>query len=391
MNDKVRILSLYGNTVYYGHERSNIQVFHTLNSLGYDLLVLVNKKGIAEPAKEVLENDGIAYSPIIYPDWKDMRKPFTVVKFLKYLGKMFLHNISFIRHYLTIRPDFIYIANDFMYVNLIPAFLVCRCRIIYRIGDAPVVQWKPFDFFWRKFIVKRTYKFVYISEYIRRRVLMLGRDGYGDNVIYNYPPIRISAQVNPIPYEKRCFTFSYLGQIIEIKGVALFVEAALIICKQTPDVKFLIAGDLNYDVEFSKRLIFTVEKAGFPNRILFLDTVQNIADFFAKTDVLITPSIKEEPLGNVIVEAKQNKVPAIIFPSGGMPELIQHKTDGYICREKDLDSLVEALDYYLSDRAVAPIQGENAFRSMQTLNIGYDHFVQKWKKTIEGQINEVIL
>ncbi|RKD87717.1 glycosyltransferase family 4 protein [Mangrovibacterium diazotrophicum] len=381
---KQKVLALYGNRVFYGHERSNIQVFKTLTEGGTDLHILINKKGIAPQAKEILDKNQISYSQICYPDWADMRKPFTTWKVLKYGRKVIKHNLDFLKVHRQYKPDFVYIANDFMYINLIPSFLLINTKIIYRIGDAPVLTWKPFNFLWRNYIVRRTHKFVCISKYILGKVREAGRvTTPKDVIIYNFPPIRLPSK--EIPFEKKGLTFSYLGQIFENKGVALFVESAIEICKKYDHVYFTLAGSLLYANEFSQTLLEKVENSGYGDRITFLGSIENIESFFKNTDVLVTPSLKEEPLGNVIVEAKANRTPSIIFKSGGMPELINHLEDGFICAAKTCEGLNEAIEYYASKPEFIAKHGANAYSSIEKLQIEQQSFFTKWNNVFPSK------
>lgn len=374
-----RILALYGNSVYYGHERSNVQVFNLLKDEGLDLLVLTNKSGIAPEAEAVFKNKGIKYESITYPSWSDMRKPIKIAGILRYLYKVIVHNFVFYSKLLKFKPDYIYIANDFMYMSLVPSFILSNKKIIYRLGDAPVTGWKPFKILWEKYIVKRTYRFVCISQFIKDKLVDAGRvRSDKDIIIYNFPPVRTFKDKVAIPFIKQGIVFSYLGQLIDIKGVGLYIDAAIAICNKYEDVSFLLAGDLNYSRGFTDGLIAKVNASGHQGRILFLGSVENIQDLFAKTDVLITPSLKEEPLGNVLVEAKSYYTPSIIFNSGGMPELISHKHNGYVCQESTAAALQTAMQYYIDNKDLIAVHSSNAFASIKELGIGFTEYRENW-------------
>lgn len=373
-------MCLYGNALYYGHERSNIQVFKTLKELDFNILVLTNKVGIAPEALQVLDKCSINHQSILYPDWSDIRKPHSLLKTAKYLIKIFFHNIQFLFKYIKYKPDYIYIANDFMYLNLIPTFLLVSSRIVYRIGDAPLVGWSPFRYAWKNYISRRTYRFVCISRFIKNKVEDAGRSKNDkDIIIYNYPPVRYNSEiVSNNNDSKTGITFSYLGQLIFSKGVHLIIDAAISICRRFPEVNFLIAGSLEYDKNYSQELVEKVKASKLEDRIIFLGSIDNTKDFFSKTDVIITPSLKEEPLGNVIVEAKSCSTPSIIFNSGGMPELITHKQNGYICSESTAECLIKAIEYYLENPGNIVDHSSNALHSIDDLKINYQHFRANW-------------
>lgn len=377
-----KVLCIYGNQVYYGHERANMQVLHLLRCEGLDLLVLINKDGIAPEAEKIIAEKQLPFKKIPYPIWRDIRKPFSIQKICRYFVKVIKHNISFLKIHRRFKPDYIYIANDFMYINLIPSFIFTNTKIIYRLGDAPVLGWAPFNFFWRNYIIKRTDQFVCVSQYIRNKIIEIGRNSSArDKVIYSFPAIRIASDNDTlaINYEKKGITFSYLGQIIKSKGVADFIDAAMEICKKYSNIYFLIAGSLSYDLEFADAQKAKVDRSEYAHNIIFLDTIENIAQFFQKTDVLVIPSIKQEPLANVLVEAKNNSTPSIIYPSGGLPELITHQADGYICNAPTATDIFTAMEYYIQQPQLIDIQGTNAFNSIEKLGIGYIPFKESWR------------
>ena len=176
--------------------------------------------------------------------------------------------------------------------------------------------------------------------------------------------------------------FGYIGQIFEQKGVHHYIECALDILKDSPSSMFYMAGSLDLFPAYTAQL-----KAMLPERykenIVFLGEVDNIEAFFRHIDVLCVPSIKQEPLGNVLVEAKKYGKPCVIYPSGGMPELISHKVDGFVCRESSAAALLEGMRYYAFDKPLAVRHGEASLKSVATLGIDRENFERKWNEVFD--------
>jgi glycosyltransferase involved in cell wall biosynthesis len=78
------------------------------------------------------------------------------------------------------------------------------------------------------------------------------------------------------------------------------------------------------------------------------------------------------------MEAKQAACPSIVFPRGGMPELVADGIEGIVCREATAQSLAGALSRYLEDAALARRHGEAALASLERL--GVDRFGSSWLK-----------
>ena len=85
-----------------------------------------------------------------------------------------------------------------------------------------------------------------------------------------------------------------------------------------------------------------------------------------------------------MMEAKEAGIPAIVFPSGGLPEMISDGIDGIVCKEKTVAALADALRYYLSDSPRAKAHGENARQSLARLDI--PKFAEKWLAVYERSL-----
>ena len=105
-------------------------------------------------------------------------------------------------------------------------------------------------------------------------------------------------------------------------------------------------------------------------------------------ELLVAPSIWEEPLGLVVMEAKQAGIPSIVFPSGGLPEMIEHGVDGYICADKTADALEEALRSYLDNPALSSLHGNAARNSLEKL--GVEEFGRRWLSVYEATMRRPV-
>ena len=96
----------------------------------------------------------------------------------------------------------------------------------------------------------------------------------------------------------------------DIKGVKIFLRIA----KELSNMDFLAVGKASNDFENRLKKLKNVKH---------LDWVEDISEVYAKTSILLVPSI-DEPFGRVAVEAMLNGIPVIGSKSGGLPEIL-HK------------------------------------------------------------------
>lgn len=97
----------------------------------------------------------------------------------------------------------------------------------------------------------------------------------------------------------------------------------------------------------------------------YISDEKKIVEAYNAADVFVLPSL-EDNLPNTIMEAMACGTPCVGFDVGGIPEMIDHKKNGYVARYKDPDDLAEGIQWVvgherydsLSDAAVAKVAAE---------------------------------
>ncbi|ASB50969.1 glycosyltransferase family 4 protein [Alkalitalea saponilacus] len=372
-----KILAIFGNVALYGQERSNIHVFNTLRNKGYELLLLVNDRGFHWHLQPEVDAHFLNYKKIRFP-W-NFRKTLKIKSLLLYLMDTVRYNIEFLNSYKKYKPDYIHIANDFFYMTLWPTLIFVNCPIIFRLGDKPTRRFFYEKWLWKYFIIKRTKHFVCISKFIATELKKIDPTFKRLSVIYNIPPTRKATIKENLPQKDDSkFTVLYVGQLNKIKGVHILFEAAIkLMTIKKSKFRFIFAGQI-----YQSDLFKEISKSSFykKNResLIFTDKVQNIHHLYQISDVVVVPSLVEEALSNIVGEAKQAMCPAIVFNSGGLSELIQHKVNGYICNEKNAESIIDAISYYLNNPNTLEKARMASYDSILHLGLTQDMFTQKW-------------
>jgi glycosyltransferase involved in cell wall biosynthesis len=73
----------------------------------------------------------------------------------------------------------------------------------------------------------------------------------------------------------------------------------------------------------------------------------SLALLYAASDVFICPSIQDN-LPNTIVESLSCGTPCVAFDIGGMPDMIDHKINGYLARPFDPEDFAMGIDFVIS-------------------------------------------
>lgn len=263
--------------------------------------------------------------------------------------------------------------------------------LVYRAEDRPIRH----NFFWRalwKFIVQRTTVFVANSWYIKRELASSGADESRITVLYAPPPRRTNPPPVKIPessHQSGAIRFVYVGQIIPDKGVDVLIAAFQQIAQVNRDAHLLIAGRISdWSGDDWARALRDRTKLDldYGNRVHFLGLVEDAPELIRRSHVHVAPSIKEEPYGLVVVEAKSTGRPSIIFRSGGMAELVEDGVDGAVVSEKSVAGLAAAMIPYATRPDLAELHGRAALASMDKLN--FDSYSKSWREIYERAATE---
>lgn len=180
---------------------------------------------------------------------------------------------------------------------------------------------------------------VAISRYMMTR---FDGEGYFEEVskqvVYNY---RQALDIKPYKEkDTHKFRFGFIGTLSEAKGVQWLIQAFMA-CHI--DAELLIAG------QGQDSYVSHLKSLAQCENIKFLGYVDRV-DFYSKIDVLIVPSLWQEPLGMVAIEACAEGVPVIATKKGGLVEIIKHEWNGLLLDPLVPDSLGEAMIRLYSDK-----------------------------------------
>jgi glycosyltransferase involved in cell wall biosynthesis len=378
MNSRPRILALFGSGLLLGQERGNIEALAALQEQGCEVLCVIRDEAWSVLVPAALDARGLRYVKAPYIEHRLPGR-------MRYI--VFRNPIAFARaqwRFLRIardfRPTHIHAFNQVYVLNFLFGLACLKVPMIFRAGDEPTVHNAIWRMLWR-FVVRRTDAFVANSEFVARSLRAHGVASDRIAVIYNLPPKRIlQGEPQASPGDARPGV-AYVGQVSEHKGVHLLVEAFRAIAARFPDARLVIAGrisDWSGDAWPQRLRDDTLGDPVIGTRVRFAGEVHDVPGLLSASTVHVAPSLFDDPSPNVVMEAKQAACPSIVFPRGGMPELVADGIEGIVCREATAHSLAGALTRYLGDRALARRHGEAALASLERL--GVDRFGPRWLK-----------
>ncbi len=88
-----------------------------------------------------------------------------------------------------------------------------------------------------------------------------------------------------------------------------------------------------------------------PANVRFLGFVDP-DEVYRAIDVLVVPSLWEEPLATIVLEAYMHGVPVIVSRRGGLPEIVEGGRTGLVYEPLDAGSLPDTVNGFLRDRSL---------------------------------------
>lgn len=347
-----KVLAAINGLELFGQELGNIEVFQVLRTLGAEVIVGVNAAPVNN-TRERLERLGfetfrLPFGPQWSKQWVRKNPTIALIQVLAVLrcSHGFRQAIS------RLRPTHIHLGSALVYSYVALALTRKRIPLVYRAGDAPPFD-SPFNLrIWRMAMATSTHT-VAISEFVRDKLMAGGVAERNITVIHNYPPTRPDSQLSDhgLPNTPQLRHVVYVGAIAEHKGLLVLLEAFERVARTDATLRLDILGGSRYDDSFRQKLFKTVIESKLQNRVTFLGHIDDPAPYYRRAAVHVVPSIWEEPSANVVLEAKREGTPSIVFPSGGLPEAVRHEIDGYICAGRSPKDLSEAMNRMLADPA----------------------------------------
>lgn len=152
------------------------------------------------------------------------------------------------------------------------------------------------------------------------------------------------------------------GRVRHQKGIDVFVNTMIKICKLHPEAYGIICGKVTQkNQKYTEDLKQAIKAEGMEQRILFLgeQPAENLPLLFRSLDIYIAPQ-RWEGFGLTPIEAMSSGVPVIATKAGVFEEMILPENTGYIVEYNDPDSIAKHLSYLLNNKSLLNEMSEKA-------------------------------
>lgn len=152
-----------------------------------------------------------------------------------------------------------------------------------------------------------------------------------------------------------------IGNLYTVKGHIYLIEAAGIVCKNYPEVKFIIAGR----GEQQSRLEEKINELGLHDNVNLLGFREDIPEILNALDIYVMSSLSEgTPLS--ILEAMASGVPIVSTNVGGIKRIIEDGMNGSLVDAKNPGQLADAIIELIKDRKKRVMLARHAKASVES-------------------------
>jgi glycosyltransferase involved in cell wall biosynthesis len=286
----------------------------------------------------------------------------------------------------TFGADAVFVPDFLIAVRKAPALVALRLlgrRVVLRVGMAP----GPGRFYralWRSVVSPSVDRIVCNSEFIRCEVLATGVPAGKVVLIRNCVATRSAPGPADVAASHDPWKVVYIGQIIPPKGLMALCDAIAMLRADGLPVTLDVVGDLDrWEPEafrgFRARVRARAERPDLAGAVRFLGAREDVPALLAAAAVHCCPSAVEirEGMAGVVLEAKAAGIPSVVTASGSLPELVEHRHDGWVGDETPA-SIAEGLRYFLADPAQRQRAGRQARESLARFD--RDSFARAWRQ-----------
>ena len=159
-------------------------------------------------------------------------------------------------------------------------------------------------------------------------------------VVYNGIGLdKIENGIKKQKIETNPYNITYIGRLNSVKGVDLLLRATKIL-KEKHNIKISIVGD----GEERKTLENLADKLKIDDIVSFYGQQKDVAPFLDKASIFVYPSIWQEVFGISIVEAMAYGIPCVATDVGGIPEIIEDGSNGFLCEKSNSNNLASTIE-----------------------------------------------
>jgi glycosyltransferase involved in cell wall biosynthesis len=190
---------------------------------------------------------------------------------------------------------------------------------------------------------------IVISRAVQQGLIALGIDERKVLVIHNGLDIEKFEDASPYDFRDKygwasnTILIGYVGQFIPNKGIWDFIKAAELSLRRDQSCRFVMIGKANQEDTYQQTIVEHVHALGLEHYVVFTGWMDEMEKVYGALDMVVVPSLHEEPFGLVNIEAMASGVPVIATRVGGIPEIVIDRKTGFLVEKEKPEQIAECI------------------------------------------------
>lgn len=215
----------------------------------------------------------------------------------------------------------------------------------------------------QKYNFEKIEKIICISEAVKNIISPSITDHSRLEVIYSAIETSAPEKGKRKDQEEDEFVIGYVAAFTKEKDHLTFIATAKDLLDRQSDVsyKFCLVGD--------GPLLDSIkdESQGIKDHTEFTGFIEDMESTYANMDLLLHPS-KSEALGTSILDAIKYGIPIVATKIGGIPEIIDHNQNGFLCQKGDYKDMADKVHKIATDKDLKQKFIENSFLKLKSFD-----------------------
>ena len=173
----------------------------------------------------------------------------------------------------------------------------------------------------------------------------------------------------------------FVGGLEPRKGLEYLLFAMELVKREVPETHLIVVGKEAFSSHLGEDTFFNVllKRLGLEDCIDFAFDIHDddLPKYYAACDVFALPS-RMEGWGLSLMEAMATGKPVVTNKVGGIPELVDDKVNGYLCRPGDVTTMAKRIIILLQHEDIKKGMGKEGVKKVR--NFSWEKTAKKVKK-----------
>ena len=389
-----------------GYELGCRDIAEALKARGHRVKVLTSTYGV-----EAAQDDGEVFRWLRAESWWT---PDSIRSSLAVVTREITNLKAFRRFCKRFNPDLVYVFNPAgISLSIVTVAERMHLPICYLISDHWLREWKADPGYemweakparlerrllWKSLLltlssfrvlvrppIPRFKNLQFVSESLRTLTMGPGSPHSDSRIVY------WGIDTEAFPFAKKSSSnkrLLYVGQVAAHKGVHVAIEAInLLVQNGHANVTLTIAGQIG-SAEYEDKLKQMVSSYQLNENVRFKGRVsrEEISEIYQAHDILIFPSVWEEPFSITLLEAMSSGLAVVGTATGGSREILQDGQNALVFRNEDPEACAGAIAKLFADPELFEMIRRNGRRTIEQ-----KHRIQEMVDNIENALREAVL